>query len=109
MTLRSGDWHTINSENDNEVLQKDISYLDEWANNNKMKFHTGKCKVLSVAQKPPPVLGILPDIQYFYHLGENLLEYSDNERDLGVDMNPKLNWNEQCNREYIQKQTKCLA
>ena len=44
-----------------------------------------KCKVVSVSSRAPPLLGILPCIQYFYSLGENPLDYVDSERDLGVE------------------------
>ena len=65
-----------------------------------MAFHPQKCKVISIAHRSPPLLGILPDIQYFYYLGENPLEYADSEKDLGVDINTKLNFNDQCERLY---------
>ena len=65
-----------------------------------MKFHPLKCKVVSVAPRLPPLLGILPFIQYIYYLGENPLDYSDCEKDLGVDINTKLNFNGQCERLY---------
>ena len=67
---------------------------------NKMNFHPQKCKVVSIAHRLPPLLGILPDIQYFYQLGEAALEYANSERDLGVDINCKLNFNDQCNRLF---------
>ena len=91
-------WRSIRTENDYSILQKDIDYLNDWATRNKMNFHPHKCKVVSVAHSLPPLLGILPNIQYYYTLGESLLDYADSEKDLGVDINNKLNFNEQCNR-----------
>ena len=91
-------WRTIHSDLDNEILQRDIDYLNNWAVLNKMRFHSQKCKVLSVAVRPPPLLGILPNIQYFYSLGESPLDYVDCERDLGVDINSKFNFNDHCDR-----------
>ncbi len=41
-------WRTITSENDHRILQTDIDYLNEWASQNKMKFHPKKCKVVSI-------------------------------------------------------------
>ena len=73
-------------------------YLHEWSLRNKMKFHPNKCKVLSVANNTPPLLGILPNIQFVYVLGENPLYYTESEVDLGVNINPKLNFNTHCNR-----------
>lgn len=46
------------------------------------------------------MLGILPLIQYVYDFGEVTLDYADNEKDLGVIINCKLNFNEQCEKVY---------
>ena len=35
-------------------------------------------------------------VAYHYHLGENLLSYTDSEKDLGVLLNKSFNFNEQC-------------
>ena len=90
-------WRTIKCELDHELLQKDVTYLNSWASANKMNFHPHKCKVVSIAKRLPPLLGILPNIQYFYTLGNVLLDYADSERDLGVVINTKLDFNDQCN------------
>jgi len=82
------------------ALQEDINYLHNWSIKNKMKFHPQKCKVVSVAHRLPPLLGILPFIQYIYFLGEIPLDYAENEKDLGVDINSKLNFNDQCERLF---------
>ena len=76
------------------------TYLYNWSIANKMSFHPQKCKVVSVANHLPPLLGILPNIQYFYELGEAILDYVDSEKDLGIDINPRLNFNNQCERLY---------
>ena len=75
---------------------------------NKMNFHPQKCKVVSVAHRPPPLMGILPNIQYFYTLGDSPLDYAEGEKDLGVDINIKLNFNDQCNR-LLAKATQQIA
>ena len=93
-------WCTIYSENDHRFLQNDIDYLMRWAHQNKMNFHPRKCKVLSVATKTPPLLGILPGIQFIYCLGENPLDYIDSEKDLGIHITPNLNWTDHCNSIY---------
>ncbi|HBI40457.1 MAG TPA: hypothetical protein DDY16_05865 [Tenacibaculum sp.] len=87
-------WRPIKSERDQELLQSDINSLDQWAQANKMRFHPKKCKVLSIGCKPSP-LEMLPFTKFYYHLGENLLEYAENEKDLGVIINCKLNFDEQ--------------
>ena len=93
-------WRKIISENDHAILQSDIDYLYNWSLHNKMKFHPLKCKVVSVANRPPPLLDVLPNIQYFYTLGDidTIIDYADGERDLGVDINVRLNYSEQCDR-----------
>ena len=63
-----------------------------------MNFHPQKCKVVSVEKNPPPLLGILPCIQYIYALGDKLLDYAESEKDLGVIINSKLNFNEHCSK-----------
>ena len=55
---------------------------------------------MTIAHSAHPLLGILPNIQYFYTLGDSPLDYINSEKDLVVDINPKLSWNEQCNRIY---------
>ena len=56
----------------------------------------------------PPLLSILPNIQFIYQIVENLLDYTDSERDLGLDINPKLNFNVHCNR-IISKANQMLG
>ena len=87
-------WRGITSYSDHQLLQNDINYLNSWATSNKMKFHPLKCKVVSIHSSPSP-LAFLPSVNFHYQLGENLLEYSENEKDLGVLINCKLNFNEQ--------------
>ena len=70
-------WRPIKSELDQKLLQSDINSLNQWAQANKMKFHPKKCKVLSIGCKPSP-LEMLPFTKFYYHLGENILEYAEN-------------------------------
>ena len=93
-------WRNILSEDDHLILQKDIDYLNNWATTNKMRFHPGKCKVLSVAMSPPPLYDILPCVQFMYAMGTSILNYTFLEKDLGVDITPRLNFSNQCDRLY---------
>ena len=81
------------NEQDIEQLQRDINILYFWSHNNKMEFHPDKFKVLTIRHRSSP-LAMLPFVAY--HLGENLLSYADNEKDLGVLVNKSFNFNEQC-------------
>ncbi len=88
-------WRRILSPSDLYTLQMDIDYLNEWAINNKMRFHLDKCKVLFIALRP----SILPPFSYKLD-GSTLKHEVESEKDLGVDITPKLSWNAQCNRLY---------
>ena len=87
-------WRPIASEEDHIILQSDINTLLEWSIINKMNFHPSKCKAVSVHNRPSP-LDMLPSVRFCYHLGDVLLEYADNEKDLGVIINPSLCFSEQ--------------
>ena len=91
-------WRSICNQEDHEILQRDISYLNQWAIDNKMHFHPLKCKVLPVHDKPSPFLGIFPNIQFHYHLGDCMLPFVDTERDLGVDVTKNFLFNDHISR-----------
>ena len=93
-------WRQVCKYNDHLKLQEDINYLLEWSIRNKMKFHPSKCKVLMVSRFNPPLIDILPCIQFFYHLGNSLLNYTESEKDLGIFMNRTLNFTEHTNYLY---------
>ncbi|MCP4460940.1 MAG: reverse transcriptase family protein [Cytophagales bacterium] len=99
-------WREMVVEDDYNILQKDIDYLVDWAIQNKMRFHPSKCKVLSVSLSRPPLIDVLPYIQYFYSLGDNLLDYVSSEKDLGILMNSTLNFNDQANMLYSKANQK---
>ena len=87
IALYAGDtkiWRSIKNEEDIAQLQRDVNILYFWSlnNNNEMKFHPDKCKVLTIKHKPSP-LAMLPFVVYHYHIGKNLLSYADSEKDLG--------------------------
>ena len=68
-----------------------------------MKFHPSKCKVLMVSKfspPPPSLLDILPFVQFFYKIGDSILEYTETEKDLGILMNRTLNFTDHLNFLY---------
>ena len=67
-------WREMVTEEDYNTLQNDIDYLMDWAVKNKMKFHPLKCKVLSMSKSKSPFMGILPFVQYFYTMGDSVLD-----------------------------------
>ena len=90
-------WRRIECWNDHLVLQSDIDSLFAWSQNNKMKFHPMKCKVLRIT------LGHIEDYNdvlfpfwhFIYIMNGEPLEFSDSEKDLGVLVTSKLSWSDQ--------------
>ena len=86
-------WRKIECEDDQKILQRDISSLHKWSIKNKMVFHPQKCKVLSVTMCNKTYY-VLPFDRFAYCLDGIQLDYVENEKDLGVHMTTKLNFKE---------------
>ena len=90
-------WKQMDSYEDHLTLQLDINYLHNCAIRNKMKFHPSKCKALMVTKLNPPLIGVLPFVQFYYTMGSDLLQYTESEKGLGITMNSALNFTEHAN------------
>ena len=82
--------------NDCVTLNNDIVSLKNWADINRVNFHPTKCKVLALTLKHPNYY-VLPFDCFSFTLGDNVLDYSPEEKDLGVIISTKLNWDSQHN------------
>ena len=87
-------WRNINSEYDCKMLQNDINTLYNWSLNNKMRFNPSKCKVLQICNNEPLCTRVLPLAKYFYYINNEIIDFSDSERDLGIWVNSKFKWDQ---------------
>ena len=90
-------WRKIINWSDHEILQRDIDALHSWAQRNKMKFHSKKCKVLSVSNKATEGnvwSKVLPLQTFHYILNGVDLEFVKSEKDLGIVVTSDLCWEE---------------
>ena len=78
-------YREVTSIGDCQSLHDDLTKLDKWSIGSRIKFNTGKCKVLIVTRKHKP-------FEFSYHLYGNELLVCKEEKDLGTLVSSDLKW-----------------
>ena len=78
---------SISNANDHYKLQSDLDKLDGWADKWGMKFNSSKCSILNFGNN---------NCHFGYDLGGDWLVSKDKEKDLGVFIDNKLKFRDQC-------------
>ena len=73
-----------------------------------MSFHPDKCKALIIHGYRPYFVKELPFAHQYYNINGNIIEFSENERDLGVIVSSNLSGTNNMIKS-LKKPIKCLA
>ena len=85
--------------NGNEILQRDLNTVREWAIKWKMEFNVDKCKIMHLGKKNP---------KHTYNMGGSELAVTREERDLGVLIDDQLNFDKHI-RGIVNKANRMLG
>jgi hypothetical protein len=78
-------YRNVNNQSDSELLQKDLTNLENWEKTGQMKFNSEKCCVIHVSKKQIP-------LKFNYKLHNHILQPVENSKYLGVTISNDLDW-----------------
>ena len=81
-------YREIKSEDDTELLQKDLDILYDWSLYSLLKFHPGKCVVMRFEPSANKI-----ESNPFYGMDEIRLKVVEEEKDLGIVFDKELSFN----------------
>jgi ribonuclease P/MRP protein subunit RPP40 len=84
-------FNKVQNEDDHQILQADIASLGSWSSKWQMEFNTTKCKVLLVGRT---------NQKFQYELNRQILESTEQERDLGIVITNDLKSAGNCQAAY---------
>ena len=79
-------YRTIETPEDTEILQKDLTTVCKWADKWQMRFNVSKCNILRVYRISKPII-------YNYTMNNECLNSVQHHPYLGVELDQKLNFN----------------
>jgi ribonuclease P/MRP protein subunit RPP40 len=78
-------YRVINSTDDTDSLQRDLSKLDDWADKWQMGFNAKKCYTMRIHRKRQPII-------HNYKMKEEPLKTVPSQAYLGVEIHERLSW-----------------
>ena len=90
-------YRKITSIDDADAIQNDLRTMYKWSVDWQMLFNVEKCKTLHIGTH---------NLHYDYFIGDNLLDSTKEENDLGVLINPALSCSKHCAR--AAKRATCI-
>ena len=83
----------------NEILQKDLNVIREWAQKWKMEFNVDKCKIMHIGRTNP---------KHSYNMGGTNLAVTTEEKDLGVLVDDELEFDKHI-RAIVNKANRMMG
>ena len=80
-------------------MQRDLDALMDWGSTWGMKFNAKKCNIMRVSRSRKP-------LQYFYNLGNEILQEISDAKYLGIQIDNKLDWNKHISTVAARGQSK---